>query len=139
MPDVRDARVKKSEASETFSRSRYTAFSRSRAAGRPGREAFPEGPNEAIAEFTTVGRSHMQETRVTSTREWEVACESDKRDRDTPFSQRSQRNRWNKFHTVVLDHAVGVSHENRETEGSRTTQWQQHPRKFRRSQQTKLW
>ena len=95
MPDVRDARVRKRETSETFSRSRYTAFSRSPAAGRlgreafiegpagrlsskarqrgfrrrPGREAFPEGPNEAIAEFTTVGRSHMQETRVISTRE----------------------------------------------------------------------
>ena len=35
----------------------------------------------------------------------EAACESDKRDRDTPFSQRSQRNRWIKFHTVVSDHA----------------------------------
>ena len=72
MPDVRDARVRKRETSETFCRSRYTAFtafSRSRSAGRPGREAYPEGPNEAIAEFTTVGRSHMQETRVTSTRE----------------------------------------------------------------------
>ena len=34
-----------------------------------GREAFTEGPIKAIAEFTTVGRSHMQETRVTSTRE----------------------------------------------------------------------
>ena len=64
MPDVRDARVRKRETSETFSRSRFsafTAFSRSREAGRLGREA--------IAEFTTVGRSHMQETRVTSTRE----------------------------------------------------------------------
>ena len=69
MPDVRDTRVRKKEASVTFSRSRYTVFSRSRAAGRLGREAFTEGPNEAIAEFTTVGRSHMQETRVTSTRE----------------------------------------------------------------------
>ena len=45
----------------TFSRSRYTAFSRSRAAGRGGsaarpvREAFTEGPNEAIAEFRDVG------------------------------------------------------------------------------------
>ena len=50
MPDVRDARVRKRETSETFSRSRktaFTAFSRSRAAGRPGREAFTEGPNEA--------------------------------------------------------------------------------------------
>ena len=72
MPDVRDARVRNRETSETVSRSLYTAFtafSRSHAAGRPGREAFPEGPDEAIAEFTTVGRSHMQETRVTSTRE----------------------------------------------------------------------
>ena len=47
-----------------------TAFSRSRAAERQrGREAFTEGPIKAIAEFTTVGRSHTQETRVTSTRE----------------------------------------------------------------------
>ena len=68
MPDVRDARVRKRETSETFSRSRYTTFSRSHAAERFGREAFTKGPNEAIAEFTTVGRSHMQETRVTSTR-----------------------------------------------------------------------
>ena len=69
MPDVRDARVRQKERSETWSRSRYTAFSRSRAAERLGREDFTGGPNEAIAEFTTVGRSHMQETRVTSTRE----------------------------------------------------------------------
>ena len=73
MPDVRDARVRKRETSETFSRSRYTAPQSAEAArqggpaGRPGREAFPEGPNEAIAEFTTVGRSDMQETRVTHT------------------------------------------------------------------------
>ena len=70
MPDVRDARVNKREASETFSRIRYTAFSRSRAAGRLGREAFPEGPNEAIAEFTTVGTpTYRREMRVISTRE----------------------------------------------------------------------
>ena len=67
MPEVRDARVRKRESSETFSRSRYTAFSRSRAAGRLSAEAARqggpagrlsctlEGPNEAIAEFTTVG------------------------------------------------------------------------------------
>ena len=74
MPDVRDARVRKRATSETFSKSRYTAFtsfSRSRAAGRlgreawqgrPGREAFPEGTNEAIAEFTTVGTCKRQES-----------------------------------------------------------------------------
>ena len=60
----------------------------------------------------------------------EVACESDKRHRDKSFSQRSQRNSGIKYHTVVLDHAVGGSQENRETRGSRATQWQSIPESF---------
>ena len=32
----------------------------------------------------------------------------------------ARENRWIKHHTVVLDHAVGGSQENRETRGSRT-------------------
>ena len=39
------------EASETFSRSRYTAFSRR----RRRKEAFTEGPNEVATEFKDVG------------------------------------------------------------------------------------
>ena len=58
------------------------------------------------------------------------AAHGAKRQGDTSFSQRSQRNRSIKFHTVVLDHAVGVSHENKETRGSRTTQWQSIPESF---------
>ena len=86
MPDVRDARVRKRATSETFSRSRYTAFSsfsRSRAAGRLGREAWQGGPAGKLSRKAPTKRSQK-----------EVACESDKRDRDTPFSQRSQFTQW---------------------------------------------
>ena len=75
------------------SRSRYTAFSRSRAAERQrDREAFTEGPIKAIAEFTTVGRSHMQERDNSHqhTRR-EVTCDSD----DTRDSKTSQQYRTN--------------------------------------------
>ena len=53
--DVQEAREdpgrKDREASETFSRSRYTAFSRR----RRRKEAFTEGPNEVATEFKDVG------------------------------------------------------------------------------------
>ena len=53
--DVQEAREdpgrRERKASETFSRSRYTAFSRR----RRRKEAFTEGPNEAMAEFKDVG------------------------------------------------------------------------------------
>ena len=72
MPDVRDARVRKRERHQKHSAE--VGIPHSAEAGRQGgfhgrQGGFHEGPNEAIAEFTTVGRSHMQETRVTSTRE----------------------------------------------------------------------
>ena len=47
---------------------------------------------------------------------------SDESGRDDRAVENEVRNRWIKFHAVVLDHAVA-----------------QHPRKFPRRQQTKVW
>ena len=57
-----------------------------------GREAFTEGPNKAIAEFTIVGRSHVQERDKSHqhTRK-EVTCDSDNT-RDSKTSQQCRTN-----------------------------------------------
>ena len=47
------------EASETFSRSRYTAFSRR----WRRKEAFTEGPNEVATDFKDVGTPRVHERK----------------------------------------------------------------------------
>ena len=91
-----------------------------------GAQSKPHPKKDGTAKFKIVGmaaRMHDRERDKSHHHTCrEVACESDKRDRDMSFSQRSHGNRWIKFHIVVLDHAVG-----------------EYPRKFPRSRQTKLW
>ena len=92
-----------------------------------GAQSKPHPKKDDTAKFKIVGVATRVHDRETCR---EVACESDKRHRDTSFSQRSQRNSGIKYHTVVLDHAVGGPQENRETRGSRTTQCQSIPESF---------
>ena len=67
------------------------------------------------------------------------AAHGAKRQRDPSFSQRSQRNRWIKFHTVVLDHAVAEHPLEQRDTGIKDHAVAEYPRKFPRSQQTRLW
>ena len=139
MPDVRDARVRKREKHQKHSaevgipHSPHSAQAarqknKEQSAGRLGRKTrqggFPGRHQRSDRRIHNRGSlPHARDKSHQHTRR-EAACESDKRDRDTLFSQRSQRNRWIKFH------AVGVSHESRKTEGSRTTQWHSIPESF---------
>ena len=81
-----------------------------------GAQSKPHPKKDGTAKVKTVGMAARVHDRERE-KSLQHTCESDKRDRDTSFSKRSQRNRCITYHTVVLDRAVAVSQENRERHG----------------------
>ena len=80
------------EASETFSRSRYTAFSRR----RRRKEAFTEGPDEVATEFRDVGTPACtrQTERLLCVDGHRAAAVQEKKEMGHRRSYREQQPRW---------------------------------------------